>query len=480
MQVSAPNPTELNNLISQRYGTPSTECNAFLTRILVNSAVGRQNPQIIPQLMEEIQTMPSLMDKIAKNPQAAQAEISNPQLLEMLIGNIRNKCMQRDIDTRHNEANVINNSESTQLQNDLSQRIDTYRQPVAIPIGNGIGNGNGSSAFGEQLASNGHLLPNLESPQLLTYQLSLDFRTDLEVNAPVKYPLKFQRFGNISKISMKSCLLESSSALLAEPYIFVKCEEFMGRCLTSQKECIWAKMVMTGLTPNGFLIYHPDPSSGIQVFGSARQFDRLTLTFLNPTGRVINLREIPYAKVTKASMVDDTGDGTTKIACLKFVTKTPHQLNKNQEVTVHIHQISEIDEYPNCLIEDIIDPNTFIIRNQFDNLTEKITLLKNTANGSVSVEFAEINWNLLNQQTPQNVQLIKLSQLLITHRNQSNHETQANIELLNGVQRPQSSSSSSSSLPVVSVNVSNGQMPPPQPAQPPSSIRAPQYQPNIF
>jgi len=408
-----------SNIDTQMVGTvPNASINGQLMNILLQTPVAMQNPGIVPHLISEIMQMPHLVDLMNKDYASFQQQVANPSFLQMIITQIKNKNdpkmkpmnLNDEIPTQGGTGTLVPPPEGT-VNSDYMKMVNTYKNSnLGAPDVNQL---NIIIPPSEQLVNN--TLPDFDKIHLINYDLSLDFRTDLE-NTPEteqknQYPLKFVKFGNISKVKLTSCLIPENGFLAKEPYIYVKIEELGGRCYTANHDTTLGKLILYE-NKNGYLYYVPDKGSCTQIFSQPMSFQKFTVSFLNYNGKYINPKEISILKSTKLKKENK----------LKFVTLYKHKLCVGDTVGIHIYHKTEMDMYA-VKVETVIDDTTFTVDNCFDTLSEHIVVLYHSFNCSFQFTLYEINWNLLTKKNIQNAQLIKLSQLVSERR----HEVLNNI-----------------------------------------------------
>jgi len=381
-------------------------CGNLLMNTILQTNVAIQNPSIVPHLINEIMQMQHLVDLMNSNPNEFQHQISDPNFLQMIMTQIRNKNDPKMKPMNLNSTPSPNLGDPTLLpQTGETGSVNSdYAKMISMYKGDGdVNQLNFHIPPSDQLVNN--TLPDLDQIHLIDYDLSLDFRTDLETNSTTsKYPLKFTKYGNISKIELTSCLIPETDVLINEPYIYVKIEELGGRCFTSNHDNTFGKLVLSD-RQNGYLRYVPDRGSCVQYFSQPSTFQKFTVSFLNYSGKYINLKEISVSKQLKMK----------KDNKIKFVTQYKHKLSQGETIDLHIYHKSEIESYE-IQVESIIDENTFIVDNVFEKLSEKMVILRHDVNCSFIFRLSEINWNLLTKRNIQNAQLIRLSQLVNERR----------------------------------------------------------------
>lgn len=390
--------------------------NSTLMSILLKTPIAVQNPNIVPSLINEIMQMQHLVDLMNKDPVAFQQQVTNSGFLQMIITQIKNKSDPKMKPMSLNETDnttlgtigtpgsIINSSDVNSVNSDFAKMVGLYRSGEM-----GTSNPDTSQMDfhippSEQLVNN--VLPNLDQIYLINYELSLDFRTDLENtdNNKSQYSLKFIKFGNISKVKLLSCVIPENDLLMNEPYIYIKIEELGGRCYTSNHDITLGKLILSE-NKNGYLHYVPDKNSCVQNFSQPTSLQKFTISFLNFNGKYINLKEISIMKSLKLKKQNK----------LKFITLYKHKLSKGETIDIHIYRAREIDSYE-VQVETIIDDNTFMVDNVFETLSEHMVILRHSINCSFTFKLYEINWNLLTKKNLQNAQLIRLSQLIDDRR----------------------------------------------------------------
>lgn len=378
-----------------------------LMNMLLQTPVAIQRPELIPALIKEIMQMSHLVDLMNKDPIAFQQQVTNPQFLQMMVTQIQNKSDPKmkpmslnDTDDRQqippmppnggDPTNVIDYTKMIPMYK--TQELDVNQMNIHIPPS-------------EQLVNN--VLPNLDDIHLINYDLSLDFRNDLENVTKNQYAMKFTQFGNISKVELSSCIIPENDMLMNEPYIFLKIEELGGRCYTSNHEVTFGKLILHE-NKNGYLHYVPDRESCIQSFSQPTLFNKFTVSFINFNGKYINLKEISIKKTFKLR----------KSNKIKFFTLYKHKLSRGEIIEVHIYQNQEIEMYE-IQVEEVVDDYNFIVDNCFEKLSDHICILRQSVNCSFRFKLHEINWNLLTKRNVKNAQLIKLSQLINDRRKET-------------------------------------------------------------
>ena len=391
---------------------------SIIMNVLLQTPIAFQSPNLIPSIATEIMQMQHLTDMLNKNPAAFQQQIRNPDFLQMIISQIKNKSdpKMKPMDLNENSSSQQSQAltpEQTEINSEFMKRIGIYNGS-GVGGGEGLGGGvnplfeNQMNKFippSDQLINN--TLPDLDNVYLIDYNLSLDFRNDLENTSKNRYLLKFHKYGNVSKIKMLTCLIPENDYLSSEPYIYIKIEELGGRCYTSNHDNVFGKLILTE-NRGGYLYYKADEDTCIQTFSKPHVFDKLTISFLNYNGKYLNLKEIMIKKTLKLKKQNK----------LKFVTEYRHRLTQGEEIEIHIYRKSEIDSY-NVQVDSVIDERTFTVDNVFDVLTETIKVLKNSVNCCLSFKLYEINWNILTNKNAQNAQLIRLSQLVNDKRKET-------------------------------------------------------------
>ena len=300
---------------------------------------------------------------------------------------------------------------------DLTQVISAYKNQDPSLSGNGGNsdpNANKMNLYlppSDLLTSN--VLPDLDQIHFIEYDLALDFRTDLEpTDLKNQYPLKFVKFGNVSKVRLLSCLVPENDLMLDEPYIYIKITELGGRCYTANHDPVFGKLILASHV-NGYLQYVPDRDSCLQIFSQPTTFQRFTISFVNFNGKSLNLKEIAVLK----------GLMMKKENKIKLITLHKHNLSSGDMIEIHVRHKHNIDAYSDVPIEQVIDETTLVVDNVFEKLSEHLTILRKSVNCSFRFALYEINWNLLTKKSVQNAQLIRLSQLVTERRQEVLEQT---------------------------------------------------------
>jgi hypothetical protein len=375
-----------------------------LTSILLQTPLAIQNPNLVPNLINEIMQNQHLMDLMNKDINMFQQQVTNPAFLQMLVTQIRNKNDPKMRPMSLNDSDPPP-SGTGGSGNSVIPNVPVNLDYSKIVAGTEVNQMNQFIPPSDQLVNN--VLPDLDQIHLIDFDLSLDFRTDLDMEYKGKnqYPLKFTKFGNISRVELTSCLIPENDLLMDEPYIFVKIEELGGRCYTANHDVTFGKLILAE-NKNGYLHYLPDTGSCVQYFSQPTCFQHFTVSFLNYNGKYINLREISISKPLKLKKENK----------LKFITTYTHKLTPGENIILHIYHKDAIDEYNNVQVDSVVDDKTFTVENVFETLSEHMVILRSTVNCSFKFKLSEINWNLLTKKNIQNAQLIKLSQLVNERR----------------------------------------------------------------
>lgn len=390
--------------------------NATLMSIILSTPTAMQNPSLVPSIINEIMQMQHLVDMMTKDFNMFRQQVTNHGFLEMIITSIRNKGNSKMKPMSLVDADPVNQQQQQQPENilDYSKIVTQYNNTADSP--------NRMNQFippSDQLVNN--TLPDLDSVHLIDYQLSLDFRTDLDTPAKNQYPLKFVKFGNISKVELVSCRIPENDALRSEPYIYIKIPELGGRCYTSNHDVTFGKLNLSK-NENGYLHYVPDNSSCIQKFSQPATFQKFTVSLLGYTGKSINLQEISILKTTKLKKQNK----------IKFNTLYKHKLNKDDLIDVLIYKTEDIDSYQ-IQVDEVIDENNFIVDNSFETLSEHIVVQRHVINCSFMFKLYEINWNLIMKKNLQNAQMIRLSELVNEHKKESSGSVMSDGVIINYV-----------------------------------------------
>jgi hypothetical protein len=412
--MNTPNYQSPNNDNLTLPQTGSNDGNNSLLSILLRTSVALQNPSLVPSMVKEIMQMTQLVELMNRDPNSFQQQITNPSFLQMIITQINNKNdpKMRPMNLNENEtpSNILAPSqENTSMNSEYDKLASLYKSGV-LSTDHTIGQAGQDNMMNVMIPPSDQLinntLPDLDSVHLIDYDLSLDFRTDLELSVDEKkqYPLRFTKFGNISKIKLSSCMIPENDMFKKEPYIYIKIEELSGRCYLGNRDVVFGKLILTG-QQGGYLHYIPDQDSCVQNFSQPISVAKLTVSFLNYNGKYLNLREIQVQKSSRLKKQNK----------LKFVTTYKHLLNKGEIINIRFDLEQETDVY-DVPIDEVVDDQTFTVNNVFDRLSEQIIIMRPSVACSLKFKLFEINWNLLTKKTVQNAQLIKLSQLVSDRR----------------------------------------------------------------
>jgi len=371
-----------------------------LLQLILKTPFAIQNPSLVPELINEINKMPHLVEMLKTNPNLLKQQLMNPDFLQMLTTRMSLK------QTNH----VIQNNPHTQhdphAQNLANMPHLTNIDYSVLALNKGT-HGNEHNQTPSDILTN-NVLPMMDDIHLIDYELCLDFKDDLESILKNKYILKFNKYGNLSKIKLAHLMLSENEYMLSQPYIYVKIEELGGRCFTSNNDIVFGKMTLDK-NANGFTHYTPDDPHGqscSQSFSQPISLDKLTLSFHDHSGKSLNLKEIMITKSVKLKKENQ----------LKFTTKYRHKLSTGDEIEIQIHKKHEIDSYIVPIV-GIIDDNTFAVNNDFVSLSDKIVIMRRVIDCSVKFQLSEINWNLLTNKNVNASDLVKLSQLIKKSRN---------------------------------------------------------------
>ena len=388
--------------------------NISLMNLLLQTPLLSHCPDMIASVMNEIMGMPQLVDQMNNNPQEFQRSIMNPQFLEMIVRTIKGRNDPKLKPMSLVDTEVPSTSDP-KTGNDLSRAIEAYKNqdPSLSTAGGSDPNVNKMNLYlppSDLLVNN--VLPDLDLIHFIEYDLALDFRTDLEPSdLKNQYPLKFIKFGNISKVRLSSCLIPENDLMIDEPYVYIKVTELGGRCYTANLDHVFGKLILASHV-DGYLQYVPDRDSCLQIFSQPATFQRFTISFVNFNGKSLNLKEIAVLKAL--TMKKDNK--------IKLITLHKHKLSSGDTIEIHICHKHSIDAY-DVPIEQVIDETTLVVDNVFEKLSTQISILRKSVNCSFKFTLYEINWNLLTKKTIQNAQLIRLSHLVTERRQEALEQT---------------------------------------------------------
>ena len=235
---------------------------------------------------------------------------------------------------------------------------------------------------------------------MIDYNLSLDIRNDgltCENHVP-EYVFKFTKFGNISKIELTSVITSFHHILLSEPYLFVNLKELEGRCHLSNGKRTFGKIMLINQRENG-LIFTPDDC--FQTYSRPIAIDQMTFSFCDSQGIPINIREIKLTRVVKSKTSKE----------LIFECAHLHYLKVGDKIEVQVIKQLEIESYE-IEVSEVINELSLKIPNNFDSLTNQIRIFRSKIDLCLTFKFSEINWFLLNDDSIQSKQIVRLSELI--------------------------------------------------------------------
>jgi len=407
------------------------ELRGIIAQKLITIPFINRNQQILPKLLETIFNDPASADMFYKNKEQFSRNIENPQYLEMLVSRIqseendRRRALEQSQLSSNNGSNNGNgggniNSDYTyqpfvnqpQSQNPYSVQL----VPSNPENRNGNGNGidfNQSGIYGNDLLLRdphnvSNTLPKIQDIYWNEFSLLLDFNNDLRDDTDNSYSLKFYKVANISKIQLVSMVIEKTSELLAEDGIYVRIEEFTGRCFTSNQKQVFGRLIQSHYDDK-YVYYYPDKETCLQVFSSPINLDHLTLEFFDSKTNPLSLKEI---KVTDRFRETNkkTGGKILRLKC-----QYEHNFKVGDIISGYLIKDDTISTL-NISIDDIIDKYTFSTADVIGRIDKgcywKLKIFQNKVNCLLNFKLYEINWNMITGKTLENAELKKLSQLI--------------------------------------------------------------------
>src|SRR3989344_2808708 len=184
----------------------------------------------------------------------------------------------------------------------------------------------------------------------ITEYLSLDFRNDLREIDMNKYLLTFTDHHNVQSIELKSCLINQTSALENEPYIYVCIDEIDGDySVASGKNRInvFGKLIQDKVV-NGFIIYRPE--NCCKVFDGRKLLNHLTISFVQYGQQRLSLSRVDVRKISKSQSKN----------MLKISTNGSHYLSRNDKLNVSLHNPAQVTVMALDIL-DIPDNETIIV-----------------------------------------------------------------------------------------------------------------------
>ena len=401
-----------NNGIQMKQLLPA-DININLAKILSTIPIISSNPSIIPALINKIMSMPQMIEKLTTDQNQFRIEISNPSFLQMLITQINNDSnpKNRPMDLSE-QANIDPNQQQQHIPLQLQLQNPMNNNNIQL-----LNQGQGQNNFGMTMTNVAqslldNVLPTLTSLELMDYSVSLLYPNDLMEQKGFKYVFKFDKFANISKISLTSLVIEKNIIMQNEQCIYVKIDEFQGRCFMSNQQQVFGKMILVEENEK-FLHYRMDYDTCMQVFSNPQIFEHLTISFIMKDGKMFDPTQININKKSKMKSRNE----------LKIETKNKHGLLEGQQIKLQIIKKDEIDEYT-VDVKTIENDNIFYIDNVSEN-DDKFTIriFKVSFFISLSFKFYEINWNQITGKSIQSAQLTKLGQLITNNNSVENVDT---------------------------------------------------------
>lgn len=393
-----PIPPELRGIIAQKLVT------------LPNAV---RYTSILPKLLETIFNDPASIDMFHKNREQFQRNIENPQYLEMLTTRIQNEENDRrrtlEQPVRLEPDYNGNNNTTVQHQNQSvpyniqihpshehqpfqQQNVPFHQNEILVRDSNNVSN----------------ILPKIQDIYWNDFSLLLDFNNDLRDDTDNTYSLKFYKIANISKIQMINMVIEKTPELLSEDYIYIRLEEFQGRCFTSNQKQVFGRLIQSHYDDK-YIYYYPDKDTCVQIFSSPINLDHLTLEFFDSKTNPLSLKEIIITERNRK--LDKKKNQNSLILKSKYI----HNLIVGDTIEGYLIKDENISNL-NIVIDEIIDDYTFIITDVIGKIDKntywKFKIFRSKIKCSMNFKFYEINWNMITGKTLENAELKKLSQLI--------------------------------------------------------------------
>jgi len=386
-----------NNIISKNILNALLESNASI-----------KYPAYITKIVDDIVNNKLFMEEYKSNPSALLSKLSNDNFIDMIYNKIINieKYQKNDkinSNDHQERQNITMPLASTPIQpqnynynyNHSESNIvteDTIRVDKPLPLNNTIGNNYIKNVF-----------PNIEDIYLINYILNLDILYDNDSSYGFytnKYKFLFKNFGNISKIRLISLYIENINKLLKYPYIYIKIENINGKCLLSNGENVFGKIILKDKI-NDNLLYIPDIDNCLQTFTSPININELIISFLSPDYKYINISEIAVSKIEIVN---------SKIK-ISFIEK--HKLQSKNIIDLYILNQQYADLY--TVSVETIDDNSIFIDNIIDTKinTDNIKIYRKNVNLNMTFNLYELNNYLLTEPNSKtNTELINLSGII--------------------------------------------------------------------
>ena len=377
----------------------------YLLKYFNSKSYIKNNPHFISLLIEDIQKNPVLVKKANNNPEELISQLEEG-LLDMLLTRVTSAIRSREVvpsppqqqQTIHSPRDLLDPIPQT-----YSNKQDSFTpHPPNHPQQSS--NGNAQQFNGQQSQDQiGNVLPDLDALHYVEYNVSLDMCNMGDVNNPSrsnKFISLFDKISSISKICLKSFIIERNSIFENEPYIYVKLAEFKGKCYISGTIESFGKLVVSKIDSR-YIHYVPDTGTCIQIFKTPINLNVLTLSFLNKHGKLINPREIQLLEIEQENDV-----------ITLFTKYTTHGLKVSNEYTIDIHN----GELTTCsLSPSEIKPDSIVFEGLQDfeiHENAKVKLYNDNIEASCVFAFSEINWPLIKSPTPEDTLIINLNNLI--------------------------------------------------------------------
>ena len=274
--------------------------------------------------------------------------LRDPMLYHQLIGAVQRMNMQY-LGEKEEVQEIVQNEEDPAENEESSKSGSGSGSDSGSDAGSDSGSGSDVEEHKKHKRDNGRSHKRERSRQTQPHKprssqveyLSLDFRNDLREIDTNKYILTFADQHNVSKIELESCLINQSSVLEAEPYIYICIDEIDGDYMVSSGKTrinVFGKLIQSK-TINGFLVYQPEHCS--KVFSARRLLNRLTVSFVQFDQQRISLTKLHVKNVNRSVAKN----------YIKVVSKGAHHLT----VSDRINAYTQNDDQTNVSCMSVID-----------------------------------------------------------------------------------------------------------------------------
>ena len=355
----------------------------------------KDNPQLIPLIFKEIETNQRFVKQANEQPNELMKQLDANRWIEVLLNKVTSTLKSRETQQVPIQPDIHSSRDLLDpIPISYTTKDTGAHTPASVPILN-----QPQSQMAQE--QSGNILPDIDTVHYIEYNMSMDMCNTGDQSRLNKFTVKFDKVSGISKICLKSFIVERNNQLEYEPYIYIKLGEFKGKCYISGTTESFGKLIVNKID-NRFIHYVPDTGTCIQIFKTPISLDTLTISFLNKQGKSINLKEIQLSEI----------DQENDVFSIYTKYNTTH-LKTYNEYTLDIMS----DTFMECsgLSPSEIKDNTIVFEGLQDiDITKsaKIKLYNDNIEASCVFTFSEINWPLIKTPTQEDKILINLNTLL--------------------------------------------------------------------